>query len=113
MAALQFFRKCDPEFPQLLRINFGRRLRHQFLAAVIFWECHHIADGLLAADHHDQAVESERNPPMWRRTEAKGAQQMAELRLLLFRAHAESFEHFRLQLRLMNADAAAADFDAV
>src|SRR5205823_10358389 len=47
------------------------------------------------------------------RAQAKGAQQMAKLRLLLFCAYAEGFEHFRLQLRLMNADAAAADFDSV
>src|SRR6266700_4276721 len=106
MAALQFLlRESDAKFPQLLRIDLGRRLRHQFLAAVIFWECHHIADGLLAADQHDEAIEPERDSAVRRRTEAKGAQQMSELCLLLFRAYPKSFEHFCLQVRLMNTNA--------
>ena len=50
---------------------------------------------------------------MRRRAEAKGAQQMAEHRLLILVAHAEHVEHFRLQIRLVNSDAAAADLDAV
>ena len=35
------------------------------------------------------------------------------MRLLLFGADAEDLEHFLLQIRFVNSDAAAADFDAV
>ena len=38
---------------------------------------------------------------------------MAEHRLLIFLTDAEDSEHFRLQIRLVNSDAAAADLDAI
>ena len=38
---------------------------------------------------------------------------MTKLRLSIFRTDAERFEHFVLQLRLVNSHAAAADLDAV
>src|SRR5437867_5839339 len=50
---------------------------------------------------------------MRRRAKMQRAQQMAKLRLPVFRADAESLEHFVLQLRLVNSHAATADFDAV
>ena len=50
---------------------------------------------------------------MWRRTEPKRPQQMAKLRLPSFRADPKGFEHFVLQLRLVDSHAAAADLDAV
>src|SRR6185369_3111596 len=40
-------------------------------------------------------------------------QQMAKEKLLFLFADPEDAEHFRLQLRLMDADAAAADLDSV
>src|SRR6059058_20402 len=48
-----------------------------------------------------------------RSAQPKGAQQMSEHRLLIFRADAERLEHFLLQFRLVNSNAAAADLDAV
>ena len=41
------------------------------------------------------------------------AKQMTEERLSIFWTDAERFEHFLLQLGLVNPDAAAADLDAV
>ena len=50
---------------------------------------------------------------MRRRAQTKGAQHMAEHALLIFLAHPERREHFRLQIRFVNSNAAAADFHAV
>src|SRR5581483_2657152 len=50
---------------------------------------------------------------MRRRAEPQRAQQMAKLRLAVFRAHPERLEHFLLQLRFVNSNAAAAELDAV
>ena len=50
---------------------------------------------------------------MRRRAEPQRAEQMPELGLLIFRSDAERFEHFLLQLRLVNPETPAADLDTV
>ena len=44
--ALQIFfvGQLDPELAELLQIDVAGGLRHKVLAAVVFRECHHIAD---------------------------------------------------------------------
>src|SRR2546430_535322 len=88
-------------------------IRKDPLPTVIFGECHDVADGVFAADQHHQAIESKGDSAMRWRAQAKGAQQMAELCLLIFRTYSQRFEHFGLQLRLVNADAAAANLNSV
>src|SRR5215831_17563197 len=74
-----FAGETDSQLAQLLWIDFGRRLRHEIHAAVVFWKGHYIADTLFAANQHDKSIETERNPPMRRRTEPERVQQMAKL----------------------------------
>src|SRR5438270_10538186 len=50
---------------------------------------------------------------MWRCAQAQRAEQMTEHRLSILRTDAECFEHFLLQLWLMDSHAAAADLHAV
>ena len=61
---------------------------------------------------HDQAVQTEGDAAVRRRAEAEGLEQMAEHEGLLVRVDAEDAEHFRLQVGLVDTDAAAADFHA-
>ena len=65
------------------------------------------------ADEHDEAIKTERDPAVRWRAQAKRPQQMAELGLLIFRGHSQGLEHFCLQLRLVNSNAASTDFDAI
>ena len=58
-------------------------------------------------------IEAQRDAAVRRRAEAESAQDVTEHRLLLFFAHAERGEHLRLQIGLVNPDAAAADLHAV
>src|SRR4029453_15326887 len=80
---------------------------------VIFWERHYLADGLLATNEHDKAIEAKRYAAVRRRAKMQCAQQMAEEGLSIFRADAERFEHFLLQFWLVNSNAAAADLHAI
>ena len=69
----------DSQLAQLLWIDFGRRLRHEIHAAVVFWKGHYLTDTLFAADQHHDAIEARRDASVRRRTEPERAQQMAEL----------------------------------
>ena len=71
-----------PKFAQLPRIDIGGRLRHQVLAAIVFRERHHFADGFFAANQHHQSIETERDATVRRRAESERAKQMAEQHLL-------------------------------
>src|SRR5206468_1049895 len=106
-------RQFDSQVAQLTGIDCAWRIRHQIHAAIVLWECDDVANVLFAADQHDEPIEAERDPAVRRRAEPQRSEQMPELRLLTFRPDAECFEHFFLQLRLVNPDASAADLDAV
>src|SRR5207244_7913222 len=106
-------REFDLQIPQLTPIDFRWRLGHEVHATIVFREGHDIADGFGATDDHDEAVEAEGDSAVGRRAEAQRAQQMAELRLSILRTDPERFEHSFLQLRLVDAHAAAADLNAV
>src|SRR5205814_69819 len=92
-----FRRKFDPEFTQLSRAHFGRRLRHQFLTAIVFRERHDIADRMLSAKQHYEPIKPEGDSAVRRRAQTEGAQQMAKLRLLFFGTNSEHIEHFGLE----------------
>ena len=68
---------------------------------------------IFAADEHDKAIETHRDAAMRRRAESKRAQQMAEQFLLIFITDAEHAEHFLLQIRFVDSNAAAADLHTV
>ena len=88
-------------------------MRHEIEAAIVFRESHHLADARFAADQHDQAIKAERDAAVGRRPKAKRAEEMAEERLLVFFTDTERGENLRLQFRLVDSDAAAAQFYAV
>src|SRR5438128_11616180 len=114
-APLQFFvfSQFKRQVAQLTGIDLARRIRHQIHAAIVLREGHHVANALFAGDKHDQAIETEGDSAVRRRAEPQRAEQMPELGLLIFRSDAERFEHFLLQLRLVNPETPAADLDTV
>ncbi len=50
---------------------------------------------------------------MGRGAEAEGAEQVAELDLLLLGVHTQHFEHLRLEILLVDSDRTAAKLDAI
>ena len=68
---------------------------------------------LLAAEQHHQAVEAEGDAAVGRCAGLQGREQEAELFLVLRGLHAEGVKHLLLEVALVDADAAAADLQAV
>ena len=79
LSGFRFTRQLDRQITQLARIDLGWRVGHQIYPTIIFWERHHVANALFATDEHNQAIEPKRDSAVRRRTEPKGAEQMAKL----------------------------------
>src|SRR5437868_15100977 len=94
-------------------VDVARRLRHEIEHAIGFWEGDHFANAFFAGDHHHDPIQTERNATVRRRAETKSAENVAEEFFLIFCADAERGENFRLQVSLVNPDAAAAELNAV
>src|SRR5207302_2889029 len=60
--------ELDAQFAQLLRIYWRGRLSHQFLTTVVFRKRHHVPNGLLPADQHDEPIKPQRDAAVRRRT---------------------------------------------
>ena len=56
---------------------------HQIHSAIVLRKSHDVANALLAADQHDQTIETDRDSAMWRRAEPKRAEQVTKLCLLI------------------------------
>src|SRR5690348_16782859 len=98
---------------QLRRIDGARRAQHQVLVALRLRKRDHVTDVVGAEDGHHQAIDAGRDAAMWRHSILERVEQMAELRVDLFTAHAQDLEDALLELALMDADAAAGNLNAV
>jgi hypothetical protein len=100
----------DMELLELRRIDRGGRLGHQALGLLCLRKGDDISNGTRAAQQHDQPVESERDPAVWRGTVLKSIQQEAKLCRRFILADPKQVEDFALYLTLVNTDAAPTDF---
>src|SRR3954471_17338800 len=89
LLALLLRRDFDSELAELPLIDVARRLGHKIDHAIGFREGDHFADAFFAGDQHDDAVKAESDPAVWRSPEAKGAEKVAEKRLLISVVNAE------------------------
>src|SRR4051812_7800377 len=106
-------RELNSELAQLPIIDVARRLGHEIEHAVGLWEGDDFADAFFARDQHHDPVEAERDAAVRRSPESEGTENVAEERFLIFFGDAERGEDLRLQIALVNSNAAAAEFHAV
>ena len=106
-------RALDIKLPQLLEISLRRRLGHHLDASVVFRKRDHIANTILASNEHHEAIQAESNATVRWRAEFEGLENMAEEELLLLLVDAQNAEHFRLEIGLVDSQAATADFNTV
>src|SRR5690606_38529084 len=72
------------ELRELGLVDGGRALRHQVLPALGLREGDDVAQAAGAAEQHRDAVESQRDAAVWRRTVAERLEQKSELLLGVF-----------------------------
>src|SRR5258706_11534609 len=102
--------ELDAELTQLARLDRTRRLGHEIVRLLCLRKRDDVADRLLTGEEHRQPIESEGESPVRRRAGGERLEQEAELRLRLVGVDAEHREHPFLYRRLVDTDAAAADF---
>src|SRR3982074_27320 len=98
---------------QLRLVDRARRAEHQILMALRLGKRNDVANVLGARHSHHQPVDPRRDSAMRWNAVLEGVEQMAELRLDPFAAHAENPEDAFLQCALVDADAPARDLDTV
>src|SRR5262245_16132696 len=77
-------RQTDVQLAELLGRNLRRRAHHQVFRALIHREQHDLAQVLLAAKQHHDAIDTRRDAAVRRRAERERAQHAAELLLQHF-----------------------------
>ena len=104
----------DVQIAQLAVGHRGRALGHEALALLGLGEGDDVADAGHSAQDGDQAIQPEGDPAMRGRSVAEGPQHIAEAFLDQGRGDLQDIlKYLLLQVRLMDTDAAAAQFDAV
>src|SRR6266850_178752 len=98
------------ELAQLFRVDRRRRPGHEIDGVRGLREGNHLADGCLAGENRDDAVEAERDAAMGRRPVLQRLEEEAEPRLRLLAGDAEALKDARLQRGAVDTHAAAADF---
>src|SRR5258708_6103569 len=102
------------EIAQLTGGNRRGRLRHQIRAFGGFWEGDDIANARCPAQNCIEPIKSEGDATVRRRPITKRLEHVTEAELGFLRRDLQHFLKNRsLQVRLMNTDGAAAEFDAV
>ena len=103
----------DVQLAKLLLRNLRRRAHQQILGALVHREQHHLAQVLLAAQQHDDAVDAGRDAAVRRRAERQRAQHAAELLLQHVLRIAGDGERLLHHVGAMVADRAGRQLDAV
>src|SRR5215472_18311335 len=101
------------ELLQLLIIDLGRCAGHQISPLLRLGEGNHVADRLTVGEQHGQPVHPDRDPAVGRSSELERVEEEPELRPGLLLADSHRLEDLSLHGRLVNADRAAADLEAV
>jgi hypothetical protein len=83
------------------------------VALAVLGERDHVAQRLLPRHQHHEPVEAERDPAVRRRAVAQRLEEEAEAVLGFLVRQRQQLEDLRLQLGVMDPQAAAADLDAV
>lgn len=110
---LGFVAQTDVEFAQLLFFDRGRSLREQTLGALGLREGDDVTDRIGAGHHRGDAVETEGDAAVRRRTELQGVEEEAELVAGFFLADLKGFENLFLHFFAVDTDRTAADFPTV
>ena len=98
---------------ELLQAHIRRRLGHQATGLLGFGEGDGVADRLLARQQHHHAIEAEGQAAVGRGPHVEGFHQETELAVGLLQGQADRFEHLALQGRIVDAQGAAAQFQAI
>jgi hypothetical protein len=98
---------------QLLVVHAGRRVHHQIHRLLRLGEGDHVADAVAAGQQHHEAVGADGEAAVRRRAVFQRADQMAEAALDLGFGQTQDLEHPRLEGRIVDPDAAAAQLGAV
>ena len=105
--------RADPQLAQLRRIDTCRCAGQRVAAGRGLRERDHVADGALAGQLHDQAIEPERHAAVRRRAELERAQQEPEPLVRLLGVEPNHGEDPLLKIGPIDADAAPAQLEAV
>src|SRR4051794_11146820 len=100
----------DVEFAQLFRVHLRWRARHQVHGARGLREGDDLADRRLSGENRDDTVQPERDAAVRRRAVLERLEEETEAELRLLLGNAEPAEDPRLQRRVVDSNAAAADF---
>ncbi len=103
----------DIQFLKLFFVNFGGAILHHISSHVIFGEGDGIAYRVEAGEKGDPSVETECDTSMGRGAVAEGIHQETKAVFSLFLRKSEYFEHFGLQLGVVNSDGATTNFYSV
>ena len=106
-------RRTHIKLSQLLGVDLGRRVRHHVRSALRLGERDDVADRAALRHEHDEAVETESDTAVRWRAVLEGVHHEAELLTRLFLREPDGLEDLLLQISLIDAQAAAADLDAV
>src|SRR4051812_22641761 len=101
------------QLAQLFRVHRGGRPSHEIGGIRGLRERDYLANRGLAAEDRDHTVEPEGDAPVRRRAVFERLQEEAEPRPRLLLRNAEPAKDPRLQRRVVNTDAAAADLRSV
>jgi len=91
------------QFVELLLGDGGGRVHHEVAAGVVLGEGDHVADGVVAAEDADPAVEAEGRAGVRGGAIAEGVHEEAELLLRLLVAESQHLEHFGLKFGIEDA----------
>ncbi len=101
------------QLTKLLQTHLRRGITHQINGLVRLGKGDDIADRVRLGENHDDTVEPEGNPPVWRRSKAEGLDEKAELSLRFIGTYAEHVENLALHVPTMDTNAAAGYLAAI
>src|SRR4051812_41177100 len=105
--------ELDSQLAELLLRNGRRRFAHQVRSFRGLREGNHVADGSLARQQHDEAIQSESDASVRRGSVFQCIEQEAEPPACLFVTEAEGVEHDVLNVATMDTNRPRAEFDSV
>ncbi len=111
--ALRLHIQLDVQITNLPRVDFGGGAGHWVGGFLGLGEGDHVADVVAAGEHHDPAVEAQGDAAVGGGAVAEGVEEEAEALFGLFFFDVHQVEDPLLDLRIVDADAAAGGFVAV
>src|SRR5205823_9831370 len=103
----------EAQFAQLFEISRSRCVGHGLFGLLVLGKRDHLADRPLAGGEHDHAVQTVGEAAVRWRTVTKCVQKETESSLGVLPRHAQAAEDPLLHFRIMDPDAARAEFSAI